>query len=276
MSKKAKRTRRQRYYQLKDGSIVESGSLGELLIASDGSNVKRAFLANMGPVTGRRDALLVRTSDGKVWQFNDMEDLQFSDGKFVTASQASAARRTVTDGSQTRVVGNSDAFFSMEMPDLQGLIAQLDMFDQDVNGALRQVLHQIGDNIVRAQRKHIEGTRVGKRVSPHISRSRVYTTQKGLLGITAGYQPGAFKKDAEGFNAGVVGMTYEFGRPGTSPQRSGKTMKQMRNGKQVEVNKGTIQPVPHIRLGYDETLEQNIQTLVNAVNAEIERLNRGE
>jgi len=170
----------------------------------------------------------------------------------------------------------ADELFSMDIPDLQGLIKQLDMFDERQNEALRTALDTVGDNMARAQKRHIEGTEVGKKLAGHISRSRVYTTKKGVLGVRAGYQAGAFKKDEHGFNPGVVGMTYEFGRPGTSPQRSGKTMKQTRNGKQVEVNKGTIQPVPHIRKGFDETLEQNIQTLVNAVNAEIERLNRGE
>ncbi len=187
----------------------------------------------------------------------------------------------------------ADELFSMDIPDLQGLIKQLDMFDERQNEALRTALDTVGDNMARAQKRHIEDTEVGKKLAGSISRSRVYTTKKGVLGVRAGYQAGAFKKDAHGFSPGMVGMTYEFGRPGTSPQRSGKTMKQMRkripNKKtakrkdwemavptEVDINKGTIQPHPHIRLGHDETLEQNIQTLVNAVNAEIERLNRGE
>lgn len=169
----------------------------------------------------------------------------------------------------------ADELFSMDIPDLQGLIRQLDMFDERQNAALRTALDTVGDNMAQAQKRHIQGTEVGKKLSGHISRSRVYTTKKGVLGVRTGYQAGAFKKDSDGFSPGVVGMVYEFGRPGTSPRRSGKTMKQTRNGKQVEVSKGTIQPRPHIRLGYDETLEQNIQTIVNAVNAEIERLNRG-
>lgn len=180
-----------------------------------------------------------------------------------------------------------DLTFDMDIPDLQGLIRQLDMFDERQNAALMDALHQVGDNIVQAQRRHIAGVRVGKRLSKYITRSKVYTTKKGVLGVTAGYQFDAFEDDTywgdKGTEPGVVGLTYEFGRPG----QSNNTRRQdeyrywhyhNKKGTLVAMKqrKGAIQPHPHIRLGFDETLEQNIQTLVNAVNAEIERLNRGE
>ena len=41
---------------------------------------------------------------------------------------------------------------------------------------------------------------------------------------------------------------------------------------QVTVKKGAIQPVPHIRAGFDDTVEQNVQTLINAVNAVTDKL----
>lgn len=162
--------------------------------------------------------------------------------------------------------------FSMEMPDLQGLIQRLNMFEKEQNEAVRKALNDIGDNIAAAQRRLIQGVEGGDRLAKHISKGRVYTTRKGVLGITAGYQAGAFKTDSNGFNAGIVGMVREFGRPGKSTYRSKPTMTQTRNGKKVEVSKGTIQPHPHIRLGFDQTLEQNVQTLVDAVNAVIDKL----
>ena len=42
--------------------------------------------------------------------------------------------------------------FSMEMPDLQGLIQRLNMFDQEQNEAVRKAMDTIGDNIANAQR----------------------------------------------------------------------------------------------------------------------------
>ncbi len=166
----------------------------------------------------------------------------------------------------------SNEFFSMEMPDIQGFIKKLDMYDQQQNEALLTALHKVGDNMEQAQKRRIEGAKVGEKLSKHITCGKVYTTKKGVLGITSGYQAGAFKTDSDGFNPGIVGMTWEFGRPGQSQQRSGTTMMQTRNGKRVEVNKGAIQPVPHIRAGADDTFEQNWQTLVNAANSVTDKL----
>lgn len=160
----------------------------------------------------------------------------------------------------------------MELPDLDGFIKKLDMYDQQQNEALRTALHQVGDNMKQAQKRRISGVKVGDKLSEYITCGAVYTTEKGSLGIRSGYQAGAFKTDSDGFNPGVVGMTWEFGRPGQSPRRSGATMTQTRNGKRVEVNKGAIQPVPHIRAGADDTLEHNVQTLINAVNTVTDKL----
>ena len=166
----------------------------------------------------------------------------------------------------------SNEFFSMELPDLDSFIKKLDMYDRQQNEALRTALHQVGDNMKQAQKRRISGVKVGDKLSEYITCGSVYTTEKGSLGIRSGYQAEAFKTDSDGFNPGVVGMTWEFGRPGQSPRRSGATMTQTRNGKRVEVNKGAIQPVPHIRAGADDTFEQNWQTLVNAANSVTDKL----
>lgn len=166
----------------------------------------------------------------------------------------------------------SNEFFSMELPDLDSFIKKLDMYDRQQNEALRTALHQVGDNMKQAQKRRISGVKAGNKLSEFITRGEVYTTKNGSLGIQSGYQAGAFKTDSEGFNPGVVGMTWEFGRPGQSPRRSGDTMTQTRNGKKVTVRKGAIQPVPHIRAGADDTFEQNWQTLVNAANSVTDKL----
>ncbi len=36
--------------------------------------------------------------------------------------------------------------------------------------------------------------------------------------------------------------------------------------------KGTIQPTPHIRRGFDEVVEQAVQTVINHINAEIDKI----
>ena len=162
----------------------------------------------------------------------------------------------------------SEEIFSTNMPDLQSFIRELDLFDENVNKALRTAMHEAGNMICLAQRRLVKS----QRLAAAITTGRVYTTKKGSLNISVGYQPEAFKTDGDGFNPGVVGMVTEFGRPGQSSQRSGDTMKQTRGGKKYTVKKGTIQPRPHIRPGFDSTKEAAAQKLINAYSAEINKL----
>lgn len=158
------------------------------------------------------------------------------------------------------------AAFTSDMPDLEGFIKELDLFDDNVNQALRTAMHTAGDMIGQAQKRLVLPK--SKRLAAAISTSRVYTTKDGALGITSGYQAGAFQEDSTGFNPGLVGMVTEFGRP-----RSSRTkMEQTRNGKKYSVTIGKIQPYPHIRRGFDATKEQAAQVLINAYNAEIDKL----
>ena len=164
----------------------------------------------------------------------------------------------------------SEEMFSTDMPDLESFIKQLDMFDENVNKALRTAMHEAGDMVCQAQKRLILSK--SRRLSEAITTGRVYTTRDGALGITSGYQSGAFKTDSDGFNPGLVGVVTEFGRPGKSAGRTGETMTQMRNGKKYTVKKGTIQPYSHIRRGFDSVKEQAAQKLIYAYNAEIDKL----
>lgn len=156
------------------------------------------------------------------------------------------------------------ATFTSDMPDLESFIRELDLFDENVNKALRTAMHESGNMICLAQRRLVKS----QRLAAAISTSDVYTTKDGALGITSGYQSSAFKSDSDGFNPGLVGMVTEFGRP-----RSSRTkMEQTRNGKKYSVTIGKIQPYPHIRRGFDATKEQAAQVLINAYNAEIDKL----
>ena len=193
--------------------------------------------------------------------------------------------------------------FSTDAPDLENFIRELDMFDENVNKALRAGLHEVGTMICQEQRRLILSKPRAKperkskmrlvKLADAIKTSRIYTTKSGALGITSGYQAGSFKTDSEGFNPGLVGMVTEFGRPGTSAQRAGKKMKQMRKRipnkgtakrkdwepavpTEVEIDKGTIQPYPHIRRGFDAVKDRAAQVLIDAYNTEIDKLGGGE
>ena len=175
--------------------------------------------------------------------------------------------------------------FSTDAPDLEEFIRELDKFDENVNKALRAGLHEVGTMICQSQRRLIlskpraRPERKSKmrlvKLSEAITTSAIYTTKSGALGITSGYQSGAFKTDSDGFNPGLVGMVTEFGRPGQSAQRSGDTMMQTRGGKKYSIGKGTIQPYPHIRRGFDAVKDRAAQVLIDAYNAEIDKLGGG-
>lgn len=171
--------------------------------------------------------------------------------------------------------------FSTDAPDLEEFIRELDKFDENVNKALRAGLHEVGTMICQSQRRLIlskpraRPERKSKmrlvKLSEAITTSAIYTTKSGALGITSGYQAGAFQEDSTGFNPGLVGMVTEFGRP-----RSSKTkMEQTRNGKKHSVTIGKIQPYPHIRRGFDAVKDRAAQVLIDAYNAEFDKLGGG-
>ena len=156
--------------------------------------------------------------------------------------------------------------FSSDIPDFSKFMKSLDMLDENVNKATRNGLNKGADIIVNAQKRHISSK--SQRLANAISKGKIYVTKKGNIGISTGYHAKAFKKDKDGFQAGIVGMVFEFGRPG----KKGDTMTQKRNGETVTVKKGAIQPISHIRQGFDENVEQASQIVINSVSAEIDKL----
>ena len=75
----------------------------------------------------------------------------------------------------------SDEVFSSDLPDLQGMIKKLDMFNENANKAVRTALHSGADKIVSEQ----------KRLAPEktreaISKGKVYTTKKVFWGLRQG------------------------------------------------------------------------------------------
>ena len=100
-------------------------------------------------------------------------------------------------------------------------------------------------------------------IKQYITKGRIAISPKGTVGMSTGYQDDAFDRSySKESPPGVIGLTFEFGRPGESDKGSSPTMKQVRNGKVVTVEKGSIDPVPHIRRGFDETAEHASDHLI--------------
>lgn len=181
--------------------------------------------------------------------------------------------------------------FSTDLPDLQSLINQLDMFNEDVNRTVRESVHKGADIIMNEQKRLISGK--SQKLADAISKSRVYTTKKSGIGISTGYMPDAFETDSDGFNPGIVGMVFEFGRPGQSTaQRKNEKMKQIRKRipnketarrkdweeavpTEVEIRKGKIQPQSHIRRGFDNKVEEAVKVVFDSVSSCIDKLEKG-
>lgn len=214
----------------------------------------------------------------------------------------------------------SEEMFSTDMPDLESFIRQLDMFDDEQNKVILETMHDIGNNIEHSQKRLISKSKVADLLIDAIEQSSIYTNKNGVICVSVGYHTDVFNyKDterkqfrthtvsrqgivhdadywmyADREHAGVIGLTYEFGRPGKSAphHRNSPKMKQVRkripNKKgtkrkywmkavptEISINKGVIQPVPHIRRGFDMVLGQNIDQLVNAVNRVLDKLSDG-
>lgn len=159
----------------------------------------------------------------------------------------------------------ADTFHS-NIPDFSKFMKSLDLLDENVSKAAVKGIKKGADIIVNAQKRRISAK--SQRLANAITKGSIYTTKKGSVGISTGYHAKAFKKDKDGFSAGMVGMVFEFGRPG----QKGDTMKQKRNGETVTVKIGAVQPVPHIRAGFDEAVNSASQAVIDTVSAEIDKL----
>lgn len=157
--------------------------------------------------------------------------------------------------------------FSSEMPDIQGLIKKFDMMDENVNKAVREGLKAGADIIMKEQKRLIASK--SQRLADSITKSRVYANKKNQLGVQTGYQAEAFKADKEGETPpGRVGMIFEFGRPG---QKGKDEITQTRNGEKVKVKNGKIEPVPHIRRGFDAKKEEAVKTVAEKLEKAVEK-----
>lgn len=136
-----------------------------------------------------------------------------------------------------RVAGEA---FQTDFPDLKGFIKQLDMLDDNVNKSVRKNIKKGAGFIMSEQKRLIEGT--AQFLADAIEMGDIYFTKNGTIGITTGYQYDAFNYEdtarkkyrthtvsrhgivhdgdywqyADKEHAGVIGLMFEFGRPGKS------------------------------------------------------------
>lgn len=157
--------------------------------------------------------------------------------------------------------------FSMDFEKLGDLIEKLNLLDDNVNEAVRSGIHD-GAALIEAEQKRLAPSKTASAIKT----GNIYSTRKGKLKVDVGYFSESFKKNGDKDGLGLIGTIYEFGRPGSSPQRSGNTMIQKRGGTEYEVEKGEIQPVPHIRRGFDNKSGQAVEITAGYVTDKIEEV----
>lgn len=168
----------------------------------------------------------------------------------------------------------SDEVFSVDIPDIQQFIKELNLLDESVQKAVNEALNKGADMITQEQRRLILGQ--SKTLSDKIAKGRLKISKKGNITISTGYQKDTFQEDADGNNWGIIGTMFEFGRPGESSNaRSKTTMTQIRNGKEVEVLKGKIDAESHIRRGFDNKIAKASQVMIDSVERELSKFENG-
>lgn len=156
--------------------------------------------------------------------------------------------------------------FSMDFDGLGDFIENLNLLDDNVNAAVRTGIHE-GAALIEAEQKRL----APRKTVSAIKTGNIYTTKKGKLKVSVGYLSDSFKKNGNKDGLGLIGTIYEFGRPGSSPRRSSDTMIRKRGGKEYKVQKGTIQPQSHIIRGFENKIEEAVNTVIDSVNEELDK-----
>lgn len=164
--------------------------------------------------------------------------------------------------------GSLGGTLSMDDSDIGKLISSLDLMKEDVRGAVADGL-RAGAEIIAAEQRRLAGE-ISSKLPPAISVGKIETTKKGRLRIASGYLHfnGSDNKDPA-----VIGSVFEYGRPGKSKAHSDpkRYWHYTRNGKTIIMvqEKGTIQPRPHIRRGFDNKKDEACRALESRVNSVI-------
>lgn len=157
--------------------------------------------------------------------------------------------------------------FSTESPNLQGFLKSLNLLENNVNTAVRKSMHDGAEIILKEQKRLVSNH---PRLVKHITAGQLRVSKNGRMFIDCGYSDKAFQTVEGKTNMGVYGVSVEFGRPGKG-KRSKKTMNQIRYGKQVEVDKGSIQPQSHIIRGFENKASEVANAVINSVNKELNK-----
>lgn len=151
-------------------------------------------------------------------------------------------------------------FISFDIPDVDKFIKNLDDIREELNNDVKQSLENSAKEVEQEQKRLISS--ISDKLPNHIGIEEKIT-KKGNMYYHVGYV-GNVKE-------WLYGAVIEFGRPG----KQGKgTIKQNRNGQEVEVRNGYIAAYPHIRRGFDNKKEVVVNNIKNSFNNVVDNMER--
>lgn len=158
---------------------------------------------------------------------------------------------------------------------MQEFIDSLDNLDKTVQRAVATGMYA-GAKIIQNEQKRLilsrtnkDGTNPSELASLIKVNHSITTNRKGTYRIFVGYSKEALRQHPEA-------LSIEFGRPSLYGKNVKFTIKQVRNGKEVEVVNGYIPEYSHIRRAWDNKVKEATQAIVDSIDKELEYFGYGK
>lgn len=157
---------------------------------------------------------------------------------------------------------------------MQEFIDSFDKLDKTVQRAVATGMHA-GARIIQNEQKRLILSRTNKdgtnpsELASLIKIDHRITNRKGTYRIFVGYSKEALRQHPEA-------LSIEFGRPSLYGKNVKFTIKQVRNGKEVEVVNGYIPEYSHIRRAWDNKVKEATQAVIDSIDAELEAFGYGK
>lgn len=161
---------------------------------------------------------------------------------------------------------------SITIRGMQEFINSFDRLDENVQRAVQTGMRE-GARIIQQEQKRLILARNNKDGSPSrlanlIKIGHISSNRKGTYRIFVGYSSEALKEHPEA-------LALEFGRPSLYRKHVNFTVKQVRNGKEVEVVNGYIPEYSHIRRAWDNKIGEAAQAVIDSIDNELEAFGYG-
>lgn len=164
---------------------------------------------------------------------------------------------------------------SLTMYGMQEFLDSLDNLDKTVQRAVETGMNA-GAKIIQQEQKRLilarpnkDGASLSKLASLIKIDNNIRKRRTGEYKIFVGYSKEAVKQAPES-------VIIEFGRPSLYRKNVNFKIKQVRNGKEVEVTNGYIPEYSHIRRAWDNKIDEATQAVIDSIDTELKAFGYGD